>query len=516
MRRTSWMWLLLYLLCLLPCSPALGENASYSFAQEGLRVYLPGDWQVLTLTNLADKAQEIQSLGTTAEALTSSFLDTGTLLEAYPAEGGQLRIQRNPLPESLDARDAFSMTAEQKESFLLEMARLGGFAHGVWSQDLPEFAVFMGSTSMQSLPVQTITYATVRYGQVYTVSADIIGREPTDKDEAALKTAASAMLFLGTQETPPPEVSQAPQATLDLTPAPTPEPAEIRVQRDETNLTLDYAPSVSKTTKLTLTGVTEPNISMRYYVNGQGYERFKSDDQGRFTCLVRDLPKAGKNIVAIHAIGDKGYGVVAFTVVLEQEYAPLAVTPLTQGVAGDSVLLTGAVLPGGDVQIIHRTKTYDATVNGDGSFVCEVELPRLGENAFTVRASMTGYMKKDEKLTIVRILSEADERAAFQKKLKHVAYDKLTERPESYKDAPVKYQGRVLALWGQSGQPLAVIATEDGTNPVAVLCTSLHGLELNQEVAVLCTLTGALREAALPGGTSMMPEARLNWILPNE
>jgi len=516
MRRTSCLWLLLFLMCLLLASPALGETTSYSFSEEGLRLYLPGDWQVLTLSNLTDKEQEIKSLGTTAEALAASFHDTGTLLEAYPAEGGQLRMQRQSLPEGFNAQEAHEMTAEQKEDFLLKMARSGGFAHGAWSQDLPDFAVFRGNASMQSLSVQTITYATVRYGQLFTISAEIIGREPVESDEAALKSAAASILFLGTQWTPPPAATQAPQTTLELVPTPTPVPAEVKVQRDETTLTMDYVPSVTKTTKLTVTGVTEPNTPLRYYVNGEGYERFAADSKGRFTCLIRELPKAGKNTIAIYAIGEKGYGVVTFAVTLEQEKAPLIVAPITQGVADVKAVITGAVLPGSEVQVIYRKKTYEVQVMGDGNFSCEVDLTRLGENTFTIRASLAGYIKSEEKFMILRVKSEADEQAAFQKKLKHITYEKLSAKPKAYKDSPVQYQGKILFLSGQGGQPLAVITTEGNANPVAVLCTDLHALELDQEAVMLCTVTGALREVPLPSGKVSIPEARLNWLLPNE
>ncbi len=516
MRRTSCLWLFLLLMCLLSVSTALGETASYSFPEEGLRLYLPGDWQVLTLANLKDHDQEIKMLGTTSEALAASFQDNGTLLEAFPAEGGQIRVQIKALPDQFNAQDAYSMTAEQKEDFLLKMARSGGLLSGAWNEELPEFAVFRGNASMQSLSVQTIAYATVRYGKVYAVSADIIGREPTQADEAALNAAAASILFLGAQHTPAPSVTPALKATLNIQPTPTPAPAEVKVQRDETALTLDYVPSVSKTAKLTVTGVTDPNTPLRYYVNGQGYERFTSDSEGRFTCLIRELTKNGKNLVTIHAIGEKGYGVVAFTVMLEQEKAPLIVTPITQGVADNRTVITGAVLPGSTVQVLYRTKTYDAVVSEDGSFTCEVGLDRLGENTFTIRASLTGYLKGEDKLTVVRIKSDLDEQDAFQKKLRSIGYDKLTAKPASYKDAQVKYEGQILTLSGQGGQPLAVISTEGSANPVAVLCEDLSGLELNQNAVVLCTLTGVLREVTLAGGKVSIPEARLNWLLPNE
>jgi hypothetical protein len=503
-------------MCLLMVSPALGETASYSFYEKGLRLYLPGDWQVLTLSNLNDHEQEIKSLGTTAEALAASFQDTGTLVEAYPAEGGQIRVQIQSLPAEFTAQDAYSMTAEQKENFLLKMAKSGGFLSGAWSEELPEFAIFRGNTSMQSLSVQTIAYATVRYGQVFMVSAEIIGREPTKADEDDLNAAAASMLFLGTQGTPQPAVTPPPRATLNTQPTPTPAPAEVKVQRDMTALTLDYVPSIVKTAKLTVTGVTTPDTPLRYYVNGQGYERFTSDSEGRFTCQIRELTRDGKNLVTIHAIGEKGYGVVAFTVILAQEKAPLTVSPMTQGVAGNSAVITGAVLPGSEVQVLYRTKTYDAVVLEDGSFTCVVGLDKLGENTFTVRATLAGYKKGEEKITAVRIKSDLDEQDAFQKKLRSISYDKLTAKPEAYKDSSVKYTGQILSLSGQGGQPLAVISTEGSANPVAVLCKDLYGLELNQQAVMLCTLTGAMREVMLPSGKVSVPEARLNWLLPNE
>jgi hypothetical protein len=276
MRRTSWLWLFLLFMCLLPLCTALGETASYSFPEEGLRLNLPGDWQVLTSANLKDHEQDITSLGTTVEALASSFADTGTLLEAFPKEGGQIKVQLTPLPEGFSVQDAYLMTAEQKNDFLVKMAVPGGYSNGAWSAEQPEFAVFRSNTAIQSLSVQTIAYVTVRYGKVFTVSADIIGREITQADEAALNTAAASMLFLGAQKTPAPSVTPLPQAVLSIAPTPTPAPAEVKVQRDETKLTLDYVPSVVKTAKMTVTGVTEPNTNLRYYVNGQGYERFTS------------------------------------------------------------------------------------------------------------------------------------------------------------------------------------------------------------------------------------------------
>ena len=516
MRRTSWLWLFLLIMCLLPFSAALGETASYSFPEEGLRLYLPAGWQVLTLSNLKDHDQDIKALGTTEEALISSFQATGTLLEAFPADGGQIRVQMQPLPEGFSAQDAYLMTAEQKDDFLLKMAGAGGFVNGAWSGDLPEFAVFRGNTSIQSLSVQTIAYATVRYGKVFTVSADFIGREPTQADEAALNTAAASILFLGAQITPAPSATPEPRNTMNIQPTPTPAPAEIKVQRDETKLTLDYVPSTVKTAKMTVTGVTEPNTPLRYYVNGQGYERFTSDSDGRFTCNVRELTKKGKNVVTIYAIGEKGYGVVAFTVILEQERAPLTVTPMAQGVAGGSAVITGAVLPGSTVTVLYHAKTYDAAVLEDGSFACEVGLDKLGENNFTVRAILDGYLKGEEKLTVIRIRSELDEQEAFQKKLRRIDYGKLTAKPASYKDSNVRFEGLILSLSGQNGQPLAVIAAEGNASPVAVLCTDLIGLELNQPAVMLCTLTGTMREVTLGGVLQSIPEARLNWLLPNE
>lgn len=517
MRRTSLVWLLFLLLCLSLGGAALGETASYNFPDKGVRFYLPASWQVLTPSNLEEKKAEIQNMGTTAQALSADFQESGTLLEAFPPEGGQVRVQCLAKPEGIGAAEAYAMTLEQKDAFLLQMARDGGFAHGTWSETVPEFAVFRGSAALQTLSVQTIVYATLRYGQLYTITAEIIGREPAPADEAALSEVASSLLFLGAQAAPP-KTAQAPaQATLEPAPANTPAPAEIKVQRDDTRLTLDYAPSATRLSSFTLTGQTEPNTPMRYYVNNIGYERFSSDADGRYTVVIRDLPKAGKNLIAIHAIGDKGYGVLTFSVWLDQAKVPMAVTQLPQGVQGDQALLTGAVLPGASVQVLYRSKAYAAKVAEDGSFSCLVELPKLGENLFTIRAALDGYLRNDQKLTVVRLSSDVDKQEAFAKTVKRVTYEKLVSNPKAYADAHVRLEGQILSLSGQNGQPLAVLATENGQNPVAVLFTDLNGIELNQQTAMLCTLTGTVREVSLPGGTkATLPEARLNWLLPSK
>ncbi len=514
MHRTSWLWLLLVLLCISVCGFAIAENTSYSFAHEGVRFYLPTDWQVLTPENLDSKQHVIQKMGTTPQALAASFSSSGTILAAFPEQSGQIQVQRHEKPAEIEGNDIYAMTTEQKDNFLLQFARSGGYAHGAWSPELPEFAIFRGSTTVQTMSVQTIAYATVRYNKLYTITVEIIGREPTAQDEAVLFQTASSLLFLGAQWTPQPSLTPAPMATLAPIPSRTPAPAQVRVQRDETQLTLDDAPSVVETSSFTVSGSTEPNTSMRYYVNDTGYERFTSDDQGRFTFTVSRLPKDGKNIIDVYAIGEKGYGVVSFTVVFNQTKAAMAVTQFEQGVAGSSAIVTGSVKPGASVQVLYRSKIYDADVAEDGTFSSMVDLPRIGENIYTVRATMPGYLRNDQKLTIIRLPSEADEQEAFQKKVKKVAYEKLAADPDKYKNAPVQYQGKILALSGNNGQPMAVIAADGGQNPVAVLCTDLHGLELDQEVIMLCTLTGSKREVSLAGGIVTVPEAVLHWVLP--
>jgi hypothetical protein len=499
-------------MCLLVSGTALGEAAPYTFGQEGLRVYLPEDWQVLTPDNLSDKAEKIAELGTTGEALKSSFLSSGTLLEAFPPEGGQVDLRVQKLPDAVDAASVAAMSAAQKDAFLLEMARAGGFAHGAWSPDVPGFAVFQGTSSLQELPVQTMAYATVYYGQVYMAVSQVIGREPGPSDEAALRQAAASMLFLGAKHMPEPEPTPVPRATLAPVPETSPEPAQIRVNRDATPITLDFAPATAEVPWLTLTGVTAPNVPMRYYVNSVGYERFTSDKDGRFSVNVRELPKKGKNVIKIQARSDKGYGDISFTVNLAQTPVPLAVTPVQDAVEGSALTITGSTLPGAQVEVLAKGRTYEATVEADGGFSCDVKLGQLGENGLTVEASLSGRLHGEVKLSVIRVRSQEDEQAEFLKKVKDFSYEKLLQKPENYKDKPAKYQGKVLSLVNLDGQPLAVIAA-DGQNPVAVLCSDLYDLEVGREATLLCTLTGSLREVELDAGLTPVPEAKLVWLV---
>ncbi len=516
MRRTSLLWLLSLLLCIVASVSAQAETASYSFTDKGVRIYLPSEWEVLTPANLEDQSATIQKMGTTREALSANFAETGTLLETFLPTGGQIRVQCAALPTGIQPVDAFAMTPGQRDAFLQQMVQVGGFDSGIWSDSNPEFAIFRGSTAIQTLSIKTIAYTTVRYGMLFTISQEIIGREPTQADEDSVSTVVSSLLFLGAPVVPQPTAEPFSQATLEPSPAGTPVPAEIKVQRDEVPLTLDYAPSVTNLSSLQLTGQTEPNTPMRYYVNGQGYERFTAGADGRFTVDIRNLPKDGKNLVAIYAIGDKGYGVVAFTVLLDKAKVPMAVTQLTQGIEGNQAMVTGTVQPGASVQVLYRNKAYDASVKSDGSFSSLVELPKMGNNQFTVRAALDGYLRNDEKLTIIRLPSDVDKQEAFLKAVKKVAYEKLVEKSESFLNIPVQYQGQVKYLSGLGGQPLAVIDTQSGQNLVAVLCDNLSGIELDQDVYMLCTLTGAMRVVSLPSGPATLPEARLNWLLPQK
>ena len=510
MRRTIFLVLVFLCLCSLPS--ALGEEVSYSFQDDGVRLYLPETWRVITLSNLDSQEEFLLQMGTTAEALKSSFLASGTLMEAYTDQGSQWQLRRQALPEGISAQNVFAMPAKEKEAFLLTMARAGGFGHGTWSEDAPAFAVFSGDDAVQALSVHTIAYATVYYGQVYMITTEIIGRDVTQKDQDLIKQVSSSLLFLGAKSTPvPTSKSQLLRATLSPEITPTPAPAEVRVQRDDAVITLDDVPSTSDVSFLTIHGVTEPYSDLRYYVNTVGYERFTADAEGRFTIFVRSLPEKGKNTVMVQAKGEKGYGAVSFTVYLDQARTPLALTPAKEAVVGKEYEVSGSTLPGAKVTVIVSKKTYNAQVDQNGGFSCLVPLPKIGQNTISVESVLEGYRRGTESLIVERSPSASDEADAFLKKVKRVSYEKLLKQTAGYQDVKIQWQGTILSLSNTDGQPLMAVSDMKTQNTIIVKCSDLLSYEIGQEVQLLCTLDGSIRNMDVNGQLLSLPCAELNY-----
>ena len=83
--------LCVFAMLMLVASCALAQS-TYVFPYEGIRYTQGSGETVLTQTNLDEHSALIASLGTTTDAILSSYMASGIVMEVIPQEGGQIAV----------------------------------------------------------------------------------------------------------------------------------------------------------------------------------------------------------------------------------------------------------------------------------------------------------------------------------------------------------------------------------------------------------------------------------------
>ncbi len=480
--------LALALLGVLFCASA-SAGQSVALDEIGIR-YTPAAGEVcLTRANMP--AAALSALGTDAATLAAAMEADGLYLIGLQADGRQITLSVEDAPAGLAAKEVHAMSAADKDAFLAQLARSGGYGSAMWQDG--GYALFSSTPQAavaDTLAYSDVTLATLYLGRVYALRMDVIGREPSAQDVALLTDAAARTLRLGaragdggaaeTPETPPalPAVQVSSQ------------PATLTYQAQELPLTLDSIADTVGVTRFTLSGMTVPGGYLRYTLNGKASSRIKADEAGAFSVTVPGLTANGANTVELTAFKGDAKTVVSFAVKVDWQYTPLALSA-ARSTQGDTLALQGVTLPGATVKVTHG-RAGRVTVGEDGTFTLTLALPRLGENAFSLQAQAEGYHRYDLELTVTRTQSAAEMLAALRKAAKAAKatdYAKLAAKPAAYAGRVLALSGEAGALAYENGQASFVLTDAQGGR-YAVLCADLLGVTEGGEVSLLGTLTG--------------------------
>ena len=157
----KWLTALLLWMGMSAVSCALAAQNTYVFPYEGLRYTQQEGETVLTQTNLAEHADLIASLGTTADAILSSYMAAGIVMEVIPQDGGQIAVSVADAGAFAGAGDMAALSEEELAAFLAQYEDSGLYENVSLTDTEPRCVRMTSSAMYGSMPVYTVRYATL-------------------------------------------------------------------------------------------------------------------------------------------------------------------------------------------------------------------------------------------------------------------------------------------------------------------------------------------------------------------
>lgn len=474
----------------------------------GLRYERVGSEACLTRGMGDSEAQAL--LGLDAQTALASMRHDDCYMLLFDGDR-QLSLRVTQAPDGLDARDVSGLDAAGREALLgwLRDERVATSAE--WLADQPDYALLRCEPG-GDIPHGLLCMDTLYLGAVYSLRLDVLGRELTAQDEAALSDVARRTLRLGATSADSATSTDSASAEADAStltegsanePAPvaapvlTTETATLTADGSAVALALEPVAAILPTNTVTVSGTADPGCKLRIRVNDETSSSFAPESDGAFTVTGRRLRNRKENNVAVIASLDGESTTVRFSVTVDMQPTPLSVSTLSGQTADESFAVEGRTLPGATVNITRGGSKGSVKVDENGAFSFTVNTRKQGTFGFKVEASCLGYRLAE--------LSGKVRRGADGEAEQGASYRELVRKPSQHAGAQLKLTGAVVALGYGAGTPQCLLMTEDDS-AYLLYCDHLLDLSVGQAVAIDGTFTGEL--AAFAGDGQSYPALR--------
>ncbi len=488
---------LLLLLLLLAAPRALcEEEPTYVFPFEGFRFTAAEGERVLTQDNLSEYAELLAGLGTSPEVMLSSFAANQTVMEVLPEGGGQYALRVAGAGAFADYGSAAQMDEEARAAFRASFADSGMYQNVAWSENLPDYLTMTSSALQGDAQVYTLSYVTLRHGQLYLMSATIIGRTPGAQDAQALEELLSRVTFLGRLATPEPTPSPTPEPTPSPTPRPTPGSAQLTASQEGLTLIVADMPAWTDEEDLTVTGTTMAGATVRLMYAGERIARATADQRGAFS-LTATLPEEGDLSLTVEAsLTGQATASQTYALRFERRDAQISVTEPEGGVVQQTKFyMRGVTEPNATVYVKGEGVSTNVKANARGVFSVPMNMEKEGTFTYELTVKADGLNEGGTTYTITRQFSERERLAEFRGSLSATSYDALLADPAAHAGERLSFRVRIAAFGDVEGAAGMLVYTADigrdvMTDPVWVFSDEILSFGEGDVLTIYVTVEG--------------------------
>ena len=471
----------LFVLLMLAASCALAQS-TYVFPYEGIRYTQGSGETVLTQTNLGQHSELIASLGTTADAILSSYMASGIVMEVIPADGGQIAVSFADAGAFSEDESLAALSDERRDAFLAQYADSGLYESCEWTRTDPLCVRLTSSAMYGSMPVYTLRYATLHLGRVCMLTQTVVGRVPSREDDEKLEQVLSGIRFLSSVTAPTPSPTPVPTPTPEPTAVPTPGIAET--VKAEGTMTVEGIPAYTGEATLTITGTVDASQEVTVRVGSDTLGRVTAKKDGTFSLRVT-LPEEGDLTLAV--MTDTAERM--FSIRYEKPVARLTITePETDTFTGENVTIKGETEPEATVYIEGDGIKANVKASRSGAYSARIAFPGIGTRTLTLTVKADGFTSASATLTLTREQTQKEWLSAFRMKMIELDYADCEKNPQKYADKRFVERGKVMEFADYNGSPCALVCTNNPgkgvwTEPIWVI------LDKDTEVKVEDILT---------------------------
>lgn len=281
-------------------------------------------------------------------------------------------------------------------------------------------------------------------------------------------------------------------------------------------------PAETNTAEVVITGKTAANAALVVKApDAMGQMQTLSVGEagsgGSFSLLV-PLEREGTYDITLTASAE---GMLSASVSGQLTYSaktlPVSGVPLSQVVSSDKVALEGETLPGVQIQLVTPFGLTKKRSGSDGKFSFELTTDEAGTYDYTLILAKDGYDQRRIAFTIIREITDEQERERIRDSAQKFSYKTLQQDKEENRGAVMSLYGPVTEV-SQSGSAYYVRmqfnkdANGQWFNTVVITANADMGVKVGDMMTAVVTVAGVYMEQNAGGEDVAVPRFDLLFV----
>lgn len=286
-------------------------------------------------------------------------------------------------------------------------------------------------------------------------------------------------------------------------------------------------PAETPTSELVVEGTATPNATIVAETPGANGEMellsvVQAGTSGKFSMLIPLEEEGELDIVLTASMDGMLESSVGGHVAYSAKTLPVSLDGIEDGgvhtVTQDETKLTGKTLAGVQMQLVTPYGVSKKRAGNDGAFSFELTTKDEGEYRYTLILDKSGYDQRRFPFTLVRVITDDQERAAIRKTAEKISYKQLQRDLDENRGKVMNLYGPVTQVSAGSGGTTFVRMqfnkAADGTwyNPVVIVAPQDMGAKVGDMITAVVTVAGVFEEQDRDGEPLMIPRFELVFV----